>query len=49
MRGPAAWSDREHPYIYDRQVSDMGEVDPGENVQLIAYADRFGGSLAGLH
>jgi sucrose phosphorylase len=23
--------------------------DPGENVQLIAYADRFGGSLAGLH
>jgi sucrose phosphorylase len=27
----------------------MGEADPGENVQLIAYADRFGGSLAGLH
>ncbi len=27
----------------------MGEVDPGENVQLVAYADRFGGSLAGLH
>jgi sucrose phosphorylase len=27
----------------------MGEADPRENVQLIAYADRFGGSLAGLH
>ena len=26
----------------------MGEADPRENVQLIAYADRFGGSLAGL-
>jgi sucrose phosphorylase len=29
-------------------VSDMEQSDPGENVQLIAYADRFGGSLAGL-
>ena len=27
----------------------MGQVAPRENVQLIAYADRFGGSLAGLH
>ena len=27
----------------------MGEADPSENVQLIAYADRFGGSLTGLH
>src|SRR5450759_2667448 len=27
----------------------MGEGDPGGNVQLVAYADRFGGSLAGLH
>ena len=26
----------------------MGEGDPRENVQLIAYADRFGGSLSGL-
>ncbi len=26
----------------------MGEADLRENVQLIAYADRFGGSLAGL-
>jgi len=27
----------------------MGETKPRENVQLIAYADRFGGSLPGLH
>jgi sucrose phosphorylase len=27
----------------------MGETEPRENVQLIAYADRFGGSLPGLH
>jgi sucrose phosphorylase len=27
----------------------MGRGDPRENVQLIAYADRFGGSLKGLH
>jgi len=30
-------------------VSDMGEIAPGEKAQLIAYADRVGGSLAGLH
>lgn len=30
-------------------MSDMGEIAPGEKAQLIAYADRFGGSLAGLH
>jgi sucrose phosphorylase len=30
-------------------VSDLGEAGPRENVQLIAYADRFGGSLVGLH
>ena len=27
----------------------MGETELRENVQLIAYADRFGGSLPGLH
>ena len=27
----------------------MSHGDPRENVQLIAYADRFGGSLSGLH
>jgi sucrose phosphorylase len=27
----------------------MGEADPRENVQLIAYSERFGGSLTGLH
>ncbi|HEY5247338.1 MAG TPA: sucrose phosphorylase [Dermatophilaceae bacterium] len=30
-------------------MSGMGDEDPRENVQLIAYADRFGGSLAELH
>jgi len=42
------WPDCESPCIQDRLASDMGEAESRENVQLIAYADRFGGSLAGL-